>query len=142
MKIIHESEVKEKAVPGRFLRWIVEPETSPESAGENLSQSLKSNDCACCIMRVEPGSTVQPAHSHPDCEELIYFIQGEGHVYIDGVITRVRKGSAVLFEKNAIHMVRNSGREEMKVACFFSAATDLDKYQFHKEVDFDKGKPL
>ena len=131
MKVIHESEVPEKEVPGRFLRWIVEPVSG-----------LKSEDCACCIMRVESGSTVRPAHSHPDCEELVYFIEGEGHVYVDGLITPVRAGSAVLFEKNSVHMVRNSGKTEMKVACFFSAATDLSKYRFHEDVDFDTGKLL
>ena len=131
MKVIHESQVPEKSVPGRFLRWIVEPE-----------HGLASDDCACCIMRVEKGSTVQPAHSHPDCEELIYFIKGEGHVFVDGLITPVKEGSAVLFEKDSIHMVRNSGNEEMKVACFFSAATNLSKYQFYENVDFDGGKPI
>ena len=131
MKVIHESEVPEKAVPGRFLRWIVEP-----------VNGIKSDDCASCVMRVEPGSTVKPAHSHPDCEELIYFIKGEGHVYVDGLITPVEAGSAVLFEKNSVHMVRNSGKEEMKVVCFFSAATNLSKYQFHEDVDFDGGKLL
>ena len=91
-------------------------------------------------MRVEPGSTVQPAHSHPDGEELIYFIHGEGKVYVDGVIRPVREGSAVLFEKGSIHMVRNSGTEEMKVACFFAPASNLDEYKFHPEVLFDDGK--
>jgi len=131
MKVINESEVPEKAVPGRFLRWIAGP-----------GNGLESDDCACCIMRVEPGSTVRPAHSHPDCEELIYFIEGEGQVYVDGLITPVRAGSAVLFEKDAVHMVRNSGGKEMKVACFFSAATNIGNYQFHEDVDFDGGKPL
>ena len=131
MKVIHEGDVPEKAVPGRFLRWIVGQECG-----------LESGDCACCIMRVEPGSTVRPAHSHPDCEELVYFIEGDGHVYVDGLITPVRAGSAVLFEKDSVHMVRNSGENEMKVACFFSAATNLSKYRFHEDVDFDGGKPL
>jgi len=131
MKVIHESEVPEKAVPGRFLRWIVEP-----------VNGLKSDDCAGCVMRVEPGSTVKPAHSHPDCEELIYIISGNGHVYVDGLITPVRAGSAVLFEKDSVHIVRNSGNEELKVVCFFSAATNLSKYQFHEGVEFDGGKPL
>ena len=131
MKVIHESEAPEKAVPGRFLRWIAGPKSG-----------LESGDCACCIMRVEAGSTVQPAHSHPDCEELIYFIEGEGLVYVDGLITPVRAGSAVLFEKDSVHMVRNSGKKEMKVACFFSEATSLDKYRFHEDVDFDKGQLL
>ncbi|HNZ63968.1 MAG TPA: cupin domain-containing protein, partial [Bacillota bacterium] len=62
-----------------------------------------------------------------------------GHVYVDGVITPVSEGSAVLFPKNSVHMVRNSGEEEMKVACFFSAATDLAHYAFHPDTCFDEG---
>jgi quercetin dioxygenase-like cupin family protein len=147
MKVIHESEVPEKAVPGRFLCWIVGPKSAGlESVGLApyglQSAGLQSAECVSCVMRVEPGSTVQPAHSHPDCEELIYIVNGSGHVYVDGLISAVREGSAVLFEKDSVHMVRNSGKEEMKVVCFFSEATDLSKYQFHKDVDFDRGKPL
>lgn len=128
MKVIHESDVFEKAVPGRFLRWIVDPK-----------DGLEAEFCSCCIMRVLPGETVKPAHCHPDGEELIYIMSGEGKVYVDGVISSVREGSAVLFEKGSIHMVRNNGGVEMKVACFFAPATDLDEYEFHPEIDFDGG---
>lgn len=129
MKVIHENDVKEIAVPGRFLRWIVDRDSG-----------LASDLLSCCIMRVQPGSTVQPAHSHPNGEELIYFIAGEGKVYVDGVVRPVREGSAVLFEQGSIHMVRNSGTKEMKVACFFAPASNLDEYQFHPEVEFEGGE--
>lgn len=128
MKIIHENDVAEKAVPGRFLRWIVDK-----------NGGLDADYCSCCIMRVQPGSTVQPAHSHPKGEELIYFISGEGKVYVDGIIKPVREGTAVLFEQGSIHMVRNTGTQEMKVACFFAPATDLSEYEFHPEVNFEGG---
>ena len=126
MKMIHESEVIEKAPPGRFLRWIV-------SADSGLDSDL----CSCCVMRVLPGHTVQPAHSHPNGEELIYIICGEGKVYVDGVINPIREGNAVLFEKGSIHMVRNDGENEMKVVCFFTPRTSLDEYKMHPEIDFD-----
>jgi len=128
MKIIHESEVLEKAPPGRFLRWIVDPD-----------DGLGAEFCSSCIMRVMPGQTVSPAHCHPKGEELIYIISGEGKVYVDGVIKPLREGSAVLFEKGAVHMVRNSGNTEMKVACFFAPRTRLDEYEFHPEINFDGG---
>ena len=128
MKTIHESEVTERAPPGRFLRWIVDP-----------ADGLEANNCSCCIMRVEPGRTVSPAHCHPDCEELIYIVSGSGKVYADGVIKPVREGSAVLFDKGSIHMVRNDGAVELKVACFYAPRTSLDKYELHPEVDFDRG---
>ena len=47
-----------------------------------------------------------------------------------------------MFEQGKIHMVRNSGDGEMKVACFFAPASNLDEYEFHPEVDFDGGVEL
>lgn len=131
MKVIHETEVVEKAVPGRFLRWIADK-------GVGLDPEYLS----CCVMRVQPGETVRPAHCHPNGEELIYVIRGAGQVYVDGTIAPVREGSAVLFEKGSIHMVRNSGEEEMKVICVFAPPSNLDEYEFHPEVDFNEGRPL
>ena len=90
-------------------------------------------------MRVLPGETVKPAHSHPGGEELLYFVSGQGAVYVDGEIRRVCEGSLVLFEKGCVHMVRNSGLEEMKVVCFFAPRTDLGEYVFHEDIEFDKG---
>lgn len=127
--VIHESEVKEIKVPGRYLRWVVDKKGA-----------LPGQYCSCCIMRVEPGETVSPAHCHPVGEEMLYIIQGSGKVYIDGVIYPFRAGSVVLFEQGKIHMVRNTGKEELKVACFFAPPSNLDTYEYHPEVDFDGGK--
>jgi len=129
--VIHEDDVFEKKVPGRYLRWVVDPK-----------DGLDGKFCSCCIMRVEPGQTVNPAHCHPDREEMLYINLSEGKVYIDGTIYPFRAGSVVLFEKGKIHMVRNTGTEELKVACFFAPASNLDEYEFHPEVDFDGGKEV
>ena len=38
--------------------------------------------------------------------------------------------------RGAVHMLHNTGREEMKVVCFFAPATGLDNYRLHEGVDF------
>lgn len=129
MKIIHETDIEETAVPGRYLRWIAKKGTG-----------LDPQYCSCCVMRVEPGQTVQPAHSHPNGEELIYIIEGEGKVYANGLIKPMRAGSAVLFEQNDKHMVRNSSDKPMKVICFFAPPTSLEEYEFHPNLAFEEGK--
>lgn len=129
MKIIHESDVPETAALGRFLRWVVRPN----------GEGLRSEYLSCCVMRVMPGETVKPAHSHPDGEEMLYFVKGEAKVYVDGVIHAARAGSIVIFEKDSIHMVRNTGKEELKVVCFYAPPADLNTYVFHPEVKFDQG---
>tara|TARA_B100000614_G_C14539663_1_gene489783 strand:- start:23 stop:409 length:387 start_codon:yes stop_codon:yes gene_type:complete len=124
MTIVHESEVKEERVPGRFIRWIADETT------------LQPKHLSSCVIRVVPGETVQPAHAHPEGEELIYFISGTGQVWIDGEIGDVRPGSVVLFEQGKVHMVRNTCDEEMKVVCFFAPPTGLANYEMHEDVEF------
>lgn len=128
MKIIHENDLDEKMVPGRFIRWIADKKT------------MQPKKLSSCVIRVMPGETVQPAHSHPDGEELIYLISGNGEAWVDGDIQSMRTGSAVLFEQGSVHMIRNTGEEEMKVVCFFAPSTGLENYKFYEDLAFVKDK--
>jgi len=124
MTILHESNVEEIEQPGRSMRWLVD---------EN---SLQANNMSVVVIRVQPGETVRPAHSHPLGEELIYIITGSGKVMIEGEVGAVREGTAVLFEKGKIHMLRNTGDIEMKVICFFAPATGLENYKMYEDIQF------
>jgi quercetin dioxygenase-like cupin family protein len=128
MTIIHESEVPEVEHPGRFMRWLANEDSLP---AKNLS---------VCVIRVMPGETVRPAHSHPNSEELIYIITGSGEVMIEGEVGKVKTGSAVLFEQGKVHMLRNTSDIEMKVICFFAPATNIDNYKIFENISFPAGK--
>ncbi len=122
--VIHESEAEGLDLPGRNLRWLVNADL------------LGSKHLSMCVITVEPGQTVRPAHSHPNGEEVIYIVTGSGRVLVNGEVSAVRAGSAVLFPQGQIHMLQNSGDVQMKVACFFAPATDLDNYKFFEGVEF------
>lgn len=122
--VVHESEIEELAKPGRFMKWLV---TADNTGARHLSSVL---------IRVPAGETVKPAHSHPEGEEMIYIIRGDGKVYIDGRLDKVRAGSAVLFPKGSVHMLKNTGIEEMQVICFFAPPSGLGQYRFHEEIEF------
>ncbi len=122
--IVHESEIEELARPGRFMKWLI---TADQSGAEFLSSVL---------IRIPPGETVKPAHSHPNGEEMIYIIRGSGKVYINGRVNDVRQGSAVLFPRGSVHMLRNNGEEEMRVICFFAPPSDLSTYRYYENVEF------
>lgn len=124
MTIIHESEVPEVEHPGRFMRWLANDD------------SLKAKNLSVCVIRVLPGETVRPAHSHPGGEELIYIITGHGKVMIEGEVGEVRAGSAILFEQGKVHMLRNTSNVEMKVICFFAPATSVDNYKTFDHITF------
>ena len=124
LPVVHESDVPELDLPGRHLRWVI--------TAENVNAKCSS----ACIIRVPPGETVKPAHSHPNGEEVIHIIRGTGRVYIEGKIEAVHEGSTVLFPQGAIHMLQNTGKEEMKVICFFAPPSDLTTYKFFDDIEF------
>lgn len=124
LRIIHEGEAQELALPGRQLRWLISPD------------SVKAEHMSVALIRVAPGEKVRPAHSHPNGEEAIHIIKGTGRVLVEGEVGTVREGSTVLFPQGAVHMLHNTGSEEMRVICFFAPASNLDNYRFFDGVDF------
>ncbi len=124
LPIVDENSIEALHLPGRDLRWVV----TRENTG--------ANHCTMCVIEVQPGQTVRPAHSHPNGEEVIYIIQGSGRVMIEDKVEPVKAGCAVLFPQGQIHMLQNSGSEPMKVACFFAPPSDLSTYKFFEEIQF------
>src|SRR5882757_3881723 len=98
--VIHESEAESLDLPGRNLRWLVN------------SDLLGAKHLSMCVIRVEPGETVRPAHSHPNGEEVIYIVSGSGRVLVNGEVELIAPGSCVLFPQGAVHMLHNTGGEE------------------------------
>ena len=124
LAIVNEGDVEALDLPGRMLRWVV--------TGENTG----AKQCSMAVIEVQPGQKVRPAHSHPNGEEVIYLLSGHGRVWIDGEVGPVKTGTAVLFPQGKPHMLHNTSDEVMKVACFFSPATDLDNYRMFEDLGF------
>ena len=122
--LIHEEDVPEQDLPGRAMRWMV--------TGDNLG----AQHLSMCVIRVAPGERVRPAHCHPNGEELIYIVNGSGRVMVDGEVGPVKAGTAVLFPVGKVHMLQNTGNEEMKVVCFFAPPSNLGTYKFFDSIDF------
>lgn len=121
---LHESDVQALDLPGRHLQWLVS------------NGGIPAEHCSACVIRVAPGERVRPAHSHPNGEEVIYIISGSGRVLVSGEVEAVKAGSTILFPRGAVHMLHNTGPDEMKVVCFFAPPTGLDNYRMHDGVDF------
>ena len=122
--VVHEQDVAPLDLPGRQLRWLV------------TADSVGAEHCSMCVIEVQPGETVKPAHSHPNGEEAIFIISGSGRVMIDGKVEAVKAGCAVLFPQGKVHMLQNSGTELMKVACFFAPPSSLETYKFFDGIEF------
>lgn len=122
--IVYENQIEVQHLPGRDLQWLFTPE-------QNVSDSFSMN-----VVVIKPGCTVSPAHSHPEKEEIIYIVDGQGKAYIDGGVHDIHRGTAVLFPKKSIHMLRNTGEVDMKVVCFFTPQATMADYEFHDQVTF------
>ena len=105
-------------------------------AGSSILSCWARSMFPVCLIRVKPGETVRPAHSHPNGEEVIYIIKGSGRVLVNGEVGEAKEGSIVLFPQGEIHMLQNTGASEMKVICFFAPPTDLGTYKFFEDVEF------
>ena len=123
---IQENDVETLDVPGRKLKWLFHPE-------DQLSERFSLN-----VITIAPGETVRPAHAHPNEEEVIYVVSGEGRVFIEGEVSDLTAGTAVLFPKGHKHMVQNSGIEPLKLVCFFTPPVDFNQYQYFEDIDFPK----
>ena len=122
--VVNEKDMEVLDLPGRRLRWLI------------TKDNVDAVHCSMCMIQIAPGQTVKPAHSHPNGEEVIYIISGSGKVMVDGNVEAVNAGSAVLFPQGKVHMLSNTGDEEMKVVCFFAPPSELKTYKFHDGVEF------
>ena len=122
--VVDENDLEVLDLPGRRLRWMI------------TKDNVDAVHCSMCMIQIAPGQTVKPAHSHPHGEEVIYIISGSGKVMVDGKVEDVKAGCAVLFPQGKVHMLSNTGDEEMKVVCFFAPPSELKTYKFHDGVEF------
>ena len=74
-----------------------------------------------CMTKIKPDVTLKPAHSHKDIEEIVYVLEGQGEVWVEGQSCKIKKGDSVLFPANSIHTTRNTGSSELSLLCFFSS---------------------
>ena len=65
------------------------------------------------------GRHVSELHIHPDAEELVVIMGGEGAYRQDGETQLVRQGDVIYVPPNAEHELRNTG-EEMLMALFIN----------------------
>ncbi len=62
-------------------------------------------------------------HNHPDSDEILYFLSGQGEQMVDdGEPFAVRPGQAVFIPKGAFHSTINSGWEPMAILAIYAPA--------------------
>jgi mannose-6-phosphate isomerase-like protein (cupin superfamily) len=70
------------------------------------------------IQVMPPGCEVRE-HGHKQNHELVFIYEGTGYVEIDGERTELKPESSVLFARNCVHRIVNTGRTDMKMFWVF-----------------------
>jgi len=69
-------------------------------------------------------------HYHSVAQEIYFVLKGQGKLEIDGELTYVRPGDAVLIPAGAFHQLENNGTSELRFLCFCTPAYSHDDTLF------------
>jgi mannose-6-phosphate isomerase-like protein (cupin superfamily) len=72
------------------------------------------------LATVLPGKQ-NPVHHHPNCEEVLYVISGEGMQSYDGRSVPLRTGMTIRIPANVKHNLVNTGTEPLRTLVTFSS---------------------
>jgi oxalate decarboxylase/phosphoglucose isomerase-like protein (cupin superfamily) len=89
------------------LKWMATPEVN---GSERLSAG---------VVNLEPGKG-HDLHTHPDSDEILYFIGGEGEQTIDGETQEVGPGEMVYIPAGVEHGTINTGWETLQLLAVYA----------------------
>jgi mannose-6-phosphate isomerase-like protein (cupin superfamily) len=101
-----ESQEAGAATAGRMFRLLAHPEVGCDSVTQFVGYIP--------VVRA-------PDHFHT-YDEVVYVLQGDGLLHVDGETARVRAGTAIHFPARLVHCLENTGPGEMQVLGVFRPA--------------------
>jgi oxalate decarboxylase/phosphoglucose isomerase-like protein (cupin superfamily) len=90
------------------IKWFVTPEVT-DGAGITFGEVV-----------LQPGRG-HDRHNHPESEEILYVLSGEGEQMLDdGEPFLVKPGDAIYVPTGVFHSTRNTGWEPMRLLAFYN----------------------
>jgi mannose-6-phosphate isomerase-like protein (cupin superfamily) len=97
----------------------VEPFTTKD--GSTIRELHRTATQSLAEATLEPGQSTE-RHYHERSEEIYLVTKGAGELEVDGEVTRVRPGDAILIPRRAWHTLENNGTSELIILCVCSPA--------------------
>ena len=77
------------------------------------SEISGSKNMSIATIFVDPGKESK-MHFHKKMEEIYYILDGKGEININGIVTKIKKGYAILLPVGSKHQIRNTGQKVLK----------------------------
>jgi uncharacterized cupin superfamily protein len=107
--VVNLNQVPVGKIPGRETRDLVNGKT------------VGAKTISLRITDVLPGAICTPGHIHTECEEVIFILSGKGEIKIGQEVSSMNPGDAIYLPTGVGHIIRNTGKEVMRMACSFSS---------------------
>ena len=111
-RVLTQSQAKQMGLKGRRSLEIVSHEKGSDAVTLRLVE----------IPVPQPGEAPRSPHYHQGFEECIYVLSGEGNTWTEGGEHPLKAGDTILIPPGEKHVTRNTGREPLKLLCFFPVA--------------------
>ncbi len=108
-RLFKQSEAKQLGLPGRKALEIV----SGARGSRNVTLRIAE------IPVPQAGESPRSAHHHNDFEECIFVLAGEGTTFADSGEYSLKPGDTLLMPAGEKHVTRNTGKEPLRLLCFF-----------------------
>jgi mannose-6-phosphate isomerase-like protein (cupin superfamily) len=108
--VVNVNEVPVGKIPGRETRDLIN------------GKIVGARGISLRITDVLPGEVCNPGHIHTECEEVIFILSGKGEIKIGQEVFPMKPGDAIYLPTGVGHLIRNTGKEVMRMACSFSSS--------------------
>jgi mannose-6-phosphate isomerase-like protein (cupin superfamily) len=71
------------------------------------------------VMSIPPGGEIG-AETHPDTDQLLVIVDGEGQALLDGQLQPADEHNAVFVTAGTSHNIKNNGRKDLKLFTVYS----------------------
>jgi quercetin dioxygenase-like cupin family protein len=107
--VVRGNDIPVEETPWGSLQWLVGGRSHPE-AGVTIGR-----------VTFKPGQA-NPAHRHPNCEEILFVVAGEvEHTLPGGGKAVLHPGDAIVMHRGEKHQARNIGKETAVVLVAFNS---------------------
>ena len=107
MNTVNIKEIKKISLPKRDIKVLV-----------GTGSPINSLNMTFGVATIPPKTSMDP-HAHNKEEEIIYILNGDGFVYIDGTKESIEQGSVIKLPIGSSHYLSNNSSDDMNfIFCF------------------------